>query len=294
MRRAERELQELTDHLRREDRRAAQAQGSRAARDLSALASSPCAPQAHRRPDRRPDPGRRRPRPAHQDRPEPARRDRRRRAPRRPGAAHPAHGQGDVPHLHGRRPAGRRCTSWTPRCKTKDIKIPVIPVALGGAAMVTAAYWAAGGAVMAAFALTLLAILIGRMFGGTDGYVKDVTAGVFATAYLRAARRHGLRDARAARRRQARARPSSSSPSAATSAATSPASRSPRSPAATRWPPSSARRRPGKAWRAPPSLSIVAGAIVLPALLHGHWWQGVITRHRPWSPPPSSATWPSP
>ena len=68
--------------------------------------------------------------------------------------------------------------------KTKDINVPLAPVALGGAAMVTAAYWAAGGAVTAAFALTFLAILVYRMFGGTDGYVKDVTAGVFATAYL--------------------------------------------------------------------------------------------------------------
>jgi phosphatidate cytidylyltransferase len=69
-------------------------------------------------------------------------------------------------------------------CKTKGINIPVIPVALGGAAMLTTAYWAAGGATTAAFALTVLAILIYRMFGGTDGYVKDVTAGLFAVAYL--------------------------------------------------------------------------------------------------------------
>jgi len=68
--------------------------------------------------------------------------------------------------------------------KTKGINIPLVPVALGGAAMLTAAYWAAGGAVMAAFALTVLGILVYRMFGGTDGYVKDVTAGLFATAYL--------------------------------------------------------------------------------------------------------------
>jgi phosphatidate cytidylyltransferase len=72
----------------------------------------------------------------------------------------------------------------TAALKTKDITVPVIPVALGGAAMLTAAYWAAGGAVLAAFALTVLAILIVRMFGGTDRYVRDVTAGVFATAYL--------------------------------------------------------------------------------------------------------------
>jgi phosphatidate cytidylyltransferase len=50
--------------------------------------------------------------------------------------------------------------------------------------MVTCAYWAAGGAVMAAFALTLVAVLIWRLFGGTDGYVADITAAVFAAAYL--------------------------------------------------------------------------------------------------------------
>jgi len=68
--------------------------------------------------------------------------------------------------------------------RTREIRIQVIPVALGGAAMVTSAYWAAGGAVAAAFALTVLAVLAWRMFGGTEGYVKDVTAGVFALAYL--------------------------------------------------------------------------------------------------------------
>ena len=52
--------------------------------------------------------------------------------------------------------------------KTKDINLPLVPIVLGGAAMVTAAYWAAGGAVMAAFALTVLGILIYRIFGGTD------------------------------------------------------------------------------------------------------------------------------
>jgi phosphatidate cytidylyltransferase len=68
--------------------------------------------------------------------------------------------------------------------RTREISIPVMPVALGGAAMVTAAYWAAGGAVAATFALTMLTVLAWRMFGGIEGYVKDITAGVFALAYL--------------------------------------------------------------------------------------------------------------
>jgi phosphatidate cytidylyltransferase len=68
--------------------------------------------------------------------------------------------------------------------RTREIRIPLIPVLLGGAAMVTSAYWAAGGAVTASFALTLIAVLGWRLFGGAEGYVKDVTGAMFATAYL--------------------------------------------------------------------------------------------------------------
>ena len=160
--------------------------------------------------------------------------------------------------------------------KARDVTVPVIPVALGGAAMLTAAYWAAGGAVLAAFALTVLGILIYRMFGGTDRYVRDVTAGVFATAYL----------------------PLLGSCVAAMLA-----------------PPDGGKRvlifiilticsdiggyfagitltpftgghkmapaiSPKKTWEGLAGsalLAVVAGAILLPTLLHGHWWQGVIT-----------------
>ncbi|HEY6787385.1 MAG TPA: phosphatidate cytidylyltransferase, partial [Trebonia sp.] len=68
--------------------------------------------------------------------------------------------------------------------RTREIRIPLIPVLLGGAAMVTSAYWAAGGAVTASFALTLIAVLGWRLFGGAEGYVRDVTGAMFATAYL--------------------------------------------------------------------------------------------------------------
>lgn len=158
--------------------------------------------------------------------------------------------------------------------RTRDIKIPVIPVALGGAALVTCAYWAAGGAVTAAFSLTLVAILIWRMFGGAEGYVRDVTAAVFTVAYL------GLLG---------------STVSAMLAA------------------PDGGRRvlafiilaictdiggyfagitlgragahklapviSPKKTWEGLAGsvvATVVAGAILLPALLHGHWWQGVV------------------
>jgi phosphatidate cytidylyltransferase len=68
--------------------------------------------------------------------------------------------------------------------RAHQIRIPVIPVLLGGAAIVTSAYWAAGGAVTASFALTLIAVLGWRLFGGAEGYVRDVTGAIFATAYL--------------------------------------------------------------------------------------------------------------
>jgi phosphatidate cytidylyltransferase len=160
--------------------------------------------------------------------------------------------------------------------KTKGINLPLIPVVLGGAAMLTAGYWAAGGGVAAAFALTVLAILVYRMFAGTDGYVRDVSAGVFATAYL----------------------PLLGACVAAMLA-----------------PPDGARRvlifivlticsdiggyfagitltpftgghpmapviSPKKTWEGLAGsvlLGLVAGGILLPVLLHGHWWQGVIT-----------------
>jgi len=160
--------------------------------------------------------------------------------------------------------------------KTKDINVPFVPVALGGAALVTAAYWAAGGAVLAAFALTLLAILIVRMFGGTDGYVKDVTAGVFATAYL------GLLGA-------------------TVSAMLAPADGGKRVlifivlaicsdiggyfAGITLTPFTGGHKMapvisPKKTWEGLAGsalLCVVAGAVMLPTMLHGHWWQGVIT-----------------
>ena len=66
----------------------------------------------------------------------------------------------------------------------REITIPVIPVAAGGAAMLTCMYWLGFRGALAAFALTVIAILAWRLPGGASGYVKDVTAGVFATAYL--------------------------------------------------------------------------------------------------------------
>jgi len=159
--------------------------------------------------------------------------------------------------------------------KTREIRIPVIPIALGGAAMVTSAYWAAGGAVMAAFALTLVGVLGWRLFGGTDGYVKDVTGALFATAYL-------------------------ALPGATVAAMLAPADGGRRVLAfvilticsdiggyfagitlgrggAHKMAPTIS---PKKTWEglAGSALTVVvAGVIMLPTMLHGYWWQGAIT-----------------
>jgi phosphatidate cytidylyltransferase len=66
----------------------------------------------------------------------------------------------------------------------RDIHIPVIPVAAGGVALLTCMYWLGFQAALAALALTMIAIFAWRLPGGASGYVKDVTAGVFAAVYL--------------------------------------------------------------------------------------------------------------
>ena len=66
----------------------------------------------------------------------------------------------------------------------RDINISVIPVAAGGAATLTCMYWLGPRDALAALALTVIAIFAWRLPGGPSGYVKDVTAGIFATIYI--------------------------------------------------------------------------------------------------------------
>jgi phosphatidate cytidylyltransferase len=160
--------------------------------------------------------------------------------------------------------------------RTRDIHVPLAPAALGGAAMLTAAYWAAGGAVAAAFALTVLGILIFRMFQGTDGYVRDVSAGVFATAYL------PLLGATVA----AMLAPPDGGKRVLTFIVLTICSDIGGYFAGITLKPFTGGHKmapvisPKKTWEGLAGsavLSIAAGAILLPALLHGHWWQGIIT-----------------
>ncbi|MEU9989471.1 phosphatidate cytidylyltransferase [Streptomyces sp. NPDC048045] len=66
----------------------------------------------------------------------------------------------------------------------KGIKAPLVPLAVGGAAMVVAGYARGVEGAWVAMALTALAVLVWRMTEPPEGYLKDVTAGVFAAFYV--------------------------------------------------------------------------------------------------------------
>lgn len=67
---------------------------------------------------------------------------------------------------------------------SRGIGTPLIPVAAGGAAALVFAYWEGTRAVLVTVAVTVVVIFAWRLPGGVAGYVRDVTAGVFALAYL--------------------------------------------------------------------------------------------------------------
>ena len=67
---------------------------------------------------------------------------------------------------------------------TRGIRVPLVPVALGGAAAMVLAYFEGERALVACLALTIIAVLAWRLPGSPAGYLRDVTAGVFALGYL--------------------------------------------------------------------------------------------------------------
>ncbi|MGV9252283.1 phosphatidate cytidylyltransferase [Streptomyces sp. NPDC003697] len=66
----------------------------------------------------------------------------------------------------------------------KGVRAPLVPLALGGAAMVVAGYVSGAEGAWVAMALTTLAVLVWRMTEPPANYLKDVTAGVFAAFYV--------------------------------------------------------------------------------------------------------------
>jgi phosphatidate cytidylyltransferase len=66
----------------------------------------------------------------------------------------------------------------------KGIHAPLIPLAVGGAAMVVAGYVRGADGAWVAMALTALAVLVWRMTRPAEDYLRDVTAGVFTAFYV--------------------------------------------------------------------------------------------------------------
>jgi phosphatidate cytidylyltransferase len=68
--------------------------------------------------------------------------------------------------------------------RPREIALPLIPLYVGGVAIWTCAYWLGYRAALAALALTGIAVLGWRLRGTAAGYLRDVTAGLFALSYL--------------------------------------------------------------------------------------------------------------
>jgi phosphatidate cytidylyltransferase len=68
--------------------------------------------------------------------------------------------------------------------KERGIALPLIPASVGGLGILAAAYFSGEGAVAAVLALTAVAIMVWRLADGAEGYLRDVTAGVFAVVYV--------------------------------------------------------------------------------------------------------------
>jgi len=64
------------------------------------------------------------------------------------------------------------------------VRLPVVPVLVGAWAMLVSSYVGGTEPLLAALMLTVLATLLWRLPENPKGYVRDVTAGVFATMYV--------------------------------------------------------------------------------------------------------------
>lgn len=65
----------------------------------------------------------------------------------------------------------------------RRIAVPLVPVLVGTAGMAVSAYVGGSEALLVAFVLTTLAVLVWRLLDQPDGAVRDVAAGVFTAGY---------------------------------------------------------------------------------------------------------------
>ena len=68
--------------------------------------------------------------------------------------------------------------------RSRGISVALLPVLVGGQAMLWLSWPFGRDGVLASFVVTILACLVWRFRGGVDGFVRDVTASVFTAAYV--------------------------------------------------------------------------------------------------------------
>ncbi|NRQ50261.1 phosphatidate cytidylyltransferase [Aeromicrobium stalagmiti] len=67
---------------------------------------------------------------------------------------------------------------------TAGIRVPVLPVATGGTAMLVGSYVGGMETASIAMALTVIGTMVWRLTEGADGFVRDVSSGIFVLSYL--------------------------------------------------------------------------------------------------------------
>ncbi len=67
---------------------------------------------------------------------------------------------------------------------TARIAIPVLPVVTGGTIMLVGGYFGSMETAAVAMALTVIGTMVWRLSDGAEGFVRDVSAGIFSLSYL--------------------------------------------------------------------------------------------------------------
>ncbi len=67
---------------------------------------------------------------------------------------------------------------------TAQVRLPLVPVCVGGVAMLAGAYYGGAEVLSVALAFTVIGTMIWRLAEGSEGFVRDATAGVFVAAYV--------------------------------------------------------------------------------------------------------------
>jgi phosphatidate cytidylyltransferase len=68
--------------------------------------------------------------------------------------------------------------------RAASIRIALVPVLVGGQAMIWLAWPFGREGALTAFVLTVLVCLLWRLPGGAEGYLRDISASIFAAAYI--------------------------------------------------------------------------------------------------------------